>query len=93
MTRWEIYFSGTVQGVGFRYTSSQQARQQSVVGWVANLDDGRVKMVIEGKPGDLQQFVDSVRDATHGHVTDVAISSGEPTGEFHDFHIRPTGTT
>ena len=38
-----IFFSGRVQGVGFRYATAQVARQFEVAGFVANLPDGRVR--------------------------------------------------
>ena len=46
--RRHIYFSGTVQGVGFRYRSSYLAQSRNLTGWVKNLYDNRVEMEVQG---------------------------------------------
>lgn len=48
MVRAHVIFSGTVQGVGFRYTTQGFASNLRLTGWVKNLPDGRVEMVVEG---------------------------------------------
>ena len=48
MVRSHVFFSGTVQGVGFRYTTQRFARELKLNGWVKNLPDGRVEMMAEG---------------------------------------------
>ena len=48
MVRSHVFFSGTVQGVGFRYTTQRFARELKINGWVKNLSDGRVEMMAEG---------------------------------------------
>ena len=39
-----VFYSGRVQGVGFRYAALQAAREFEVAGWVQNLGDGRVQL-------------------------------------------------
>ena len=46
--RRHIYFSGEVQGVGFRYSASRLARPLGLTGWVRNLWDGRVELEVQG---------------------------------------------
>jgi len=41
MVRAHIHFSGTVQGVGFRYTTVSIAKALSLTGWVKNLSNGK----------------------------------------------------
>ena len=48
MVRSHVFFSGSVQGVGFRFTAQRFARELKVNGWVKNLPDGRVEMMAEG---------------------------------------------
>ena len=43
-----IYYSGTVQGIGFRYTVERLTSELGICGWVRNLPDGRVEMEAEG---------------------------------------------
>ena len=49
--RKHIYFSGQVQGVGFRYRATNAARANGLTGWVDNLWDGRVEMIQEIQSG------------------------------------------
>ena len=39
-SRLQVYFSGHVQGVGFRYTVRTLSLEFDVTGWVKNLGDG-----------------------------------------------------
>lgn len=48
MVRKHIFFSGNVQGVGFRYRSFYIAQSLGLTGWVENLWDGRVEMEVQG---------------------------------------------
>lgn len=80
--RWHVYFSGRVQGVGFRYTCVQQARGHAVTGWVKNLDNGSVEMIVEGQSSELEAYLQSVADATHGSVADTQTIKSSATGEF-----------
>lgn len=53
MVRRHIFFSGRVQGVGFRYQSAWMARRRGLTGWVRNRSDGRVEMEVQGEPADI----------------------------------------
>jgi acylphosphatase len=86
--RWEIYFSGTVQGVGFRYRTRIIAENFPVTGWVGNLADRRVKLVVEGERDTLGQFVDQIADNMSAYIKSVDKSVLVPTGEFGQFEIR-----
>jgi acylphosphatase len=75
-----IYFSGTVQGVGFRATTAQLSHGQKVAGEVRNLDDGRVELVIEGAPGDIDAFVKKVREHFGSYIRSIEQSSSTARG-------------
>jgi len=62
-TRLHVFYSGHVQGVGFRFTVKQVAAGFEVTGTVRNLSDGRVELVAEGTRTELEAFRDAVRDA------------------------------
>ena len=47
--RWE----GQVQGVGFRFTSTNLAQARSLTGWVRNMEDGSVEMELQGTPANI----------------------------------------
>lgn len=57
-----IFFSGRVQGVGFRYHTMQVAKEFDVSGAVRNLADGRVQLDSEGTKEDVTAFVGEVQD-------------------------------
>ncbi|MBF0490600.1 MAG: acylphosphatase [Candidatus Omnitrophica bacterium] len=57
MVRAHVIFSGTVQGVGFRYTAQRMAGSLRLTGWVKNLSDGRVELVAEGTREQIENFL------------------------------------
>ena len=63
-----VYFSGRVQGVGFRYTTLQIAKEFEVTGYVKNLLDGRVQLDVEGTRGDIDALVAAIEERMHGHI-------------------------
>lgn len=60
MQRLTVYFSGRVQGVGFRVTCSRLAMDFDVTGRVCNLTDGRVEMIAEGERAVLISLRDRI---------------------------------
>ncbi len=48
-----LLMSGRVQGVGFRYTAKGVAQRFAVTGFVRNLSDGRVELVVEGDAAEV----------------------------------------
>jgi acylphosphatase len=86
--RRELFYSGSVQGVGFRYTTARIARRHPVDGFVRNLADGRVQLVVEGDAETLDRFVDEVAAAFEGMVRDVQVERRASSEEFDGFRIR-----
>lgn len=86
--RLHIYYSGSVQGVGFRYMVQSAARQSNITGWVKNLGDGRVEVICEGDEASLDKFLDRIKDIFDGYIKDAAIEPQVPTGEFKEFGIE-----
>ena len=58
-----VYYSGRVQGVGFRYTVKSLTPGFEVTGTVRNLPDGRVELVAEGAREELDAFRQAVRES------------------------------
>ena len=52
---------GAVQGVGFRWFAALEARRLALVGWAANLPDGRVEVVARGSETALAQLERALR--------------------------------
>lgn len=87
-SRIHIFFSGNVQGVGFRYTVKSVAAGFEIVGIVRNLIDGRVELVGEGQREELEAFRKAVREAGLEHfIRNEEINWSEATGEFRGFEI------
>jgi acylphosphatase len=83
-----VFFSGRVQGVGFRYTALQVAKEFEVAGWVANLTDGRVQIEAEGRHDEVTAFVTAVEERMHGHVRKTERSKGTRAAQFSGFVIK-----
>ena len=86
--RWNIHFTGHVQGVGFRYNTQRLTHDLPVAGFVRNLADGRVEVVVEGSAEALDSFRAKIEDAMSGHIREIQIDRGLATGEFSSFDIR-----
>jgi acylphosphatase len=86
--RREICFSGRVQGVGFRYTTREIAARYRVEGFVRNLSDGRVQLVVEGDPPELDAFVQAVEEEMERYISHRDLSTLAATGEFERFDVR-----
>lgn len=56
-SRTRAVVSGRVQGVGFRMATQAEAERRGLVGWVRNLDDGRVEFEAEGELGAVDALV------------------------------------
>jgi acylphosphatase len=82
------FYSGTVQGVGFRFTAEAIAVRLKVSGWVKNLSDGRVEINAEAQEESLKDFLDQINSAFNRHIQDVEVNWGPAKGEFKDFRIR-----
>ena len=83
-----VYFSGHVQGVGFRYSVMQVAREFEVAGHVSNLLDGRVQLEAEGRAEEVAAFVAAVEERMHGYVRKVERSSALRPAQYSGFTIK-----
>ena len=86
--RLHIYYSGSVQGVGFRFTAERTASSLGLIGWVKNLRDGRVEVLCEGREAALKEFSQKMNDIFKEYIRDRDVDWGEATGEFEEFDIR-----
>ena len=81
------YYSGTVQGVGFRFTSRRLAAEFVVTGTVRNLADGRVELVAEGEPEELDRFLGAVGREMSELIRDVEVNETPATNSYQGFQI------
>lgn len=83
-----LYFSGRVQGVGFRYQTLQIAKGFDVTGFVKNLPDGRVQLEAEGEESEVQGFAADIEDQLGGYIRHSERRSGRRKQKFFDFTIN-----
>jgi acylphosphatase len=89
--RAHVRLTGRVQGVGFRYTTADEARRRGLTGWVRNLDSGGVEAVFEGPRLSVDDMLRWCHEGPPGaYVRDVRVSWDEPLEQFARFEIRPT---
>ncbi|MFD1569194.1 acylphosphatase [Halorubrum laminariae] len=87
-TRAHVYVSGRVQGVYYRATTRDTAREAGVDGWVRNLDDGRVEAVFEGDEAAVREMVEWCETGSRAaEVDDVAAEYEELEG-LDGFEVR-----
>ncbi|MEM0215589.1 MAG: acylphosphatase [Archaeoglobaceae archaeon] len=84
----EIYVSGVVQGVGFRYYTTRVAKELGIKGFVKNLPDGRVYIYAVGEDRALEKFISHVHQGPPlAVVRDVVVKDAE-LKEFDRFEVR-----
>lgn len=84
------FVRGRVQGVGFRWWTRARALELSLVGHARNTDDGRVEVVAEGAPQDLDRLDDLLREPVSttrrpGSVDSVVRQDGPARGGIRGF--------
>lgn len=88
LSRYDIIFTGRVQGVFFRATAQEVARRYDVTGWVRNERDGSVRCVVEGEAAELDRFVAAIQLAKRPNIDHTYITKLDATGEFDGFMTR-----
>ena len=86
--RVHAYYSGSVQGVGFRFTTQRAASDLGLTGWIKNLRDGRVEVLCEGAESELKEFLKKITDGLKDYIRDSDIEWSDATGGFEEFDIR-----
>lgn len=82
MTAKQVIYTGRVQGVGFRYTARQIASGYEVIGWVKNLEDGRVELQATAEEEEMEAFLAEIQDSNLGSlikeqvVTEIPLLTG-----------------
>jgi acylphosphatase len=86
--RVHAYYSGRVQGVGFRFTAEDIARDLGICGWVKNLGDGRVEIMAEAEEEALKDFLERINQYFSRYIRGLDTQWQEARGEFKDFGIE-----
>jgi acylphosphatase len=84
-----VVISGKVQGVWFRASTKQIAKQLGLTGWIRNTSDGCVEAVFEGEECLINKMIKWCHQGSPlSKVNNVEVKNQEPTNEFSDFSIR-----
>jgi acylphosphatase len=87
-SRLRIFYSGRVQGVGFRYAVKTLAAGFEVTGTIRNLADGRVELLTEGTREELESFRRTIQDSEVGRfIRNEDVNWVEAAGGFRGFEI------
>ena len=87
-TRIRVVFIGRVQGVCFRYHTSEAARSLPITGLVRNLRDGTVEAEIQGKPEGIETALSAMHEPPIGRVQKIQNSWASAREDETDFRIR-----
>ncbi len=85
-----LKISGRVQGVGYRYFTLQNARELGVAGWVKNMRDGTVEVVLSGSEDQVAGMIDRLKKGPFSaKVTSIKeLDTPQQEDDFQDFSIR-----
>jgi acylphosphatase len=78
MIRVVVHYSGRVQGVGFRWTAANLAKDFAVAGYVQNLPDGRVRLEAQGERVEVLGLLAAIDDAMAGNIRGKDVAEHEP---------------
>ncbi|MEO6710704.1 MAG: acylphosphatase [Planctomycetota bacterium] len=83
-----VFVSGRVQGVGFRWFVSEQARALNISGWVRNLRDGRVEAWIEGSSEAVDAMLTRLREGKRPARVEDLLATETEVADFESFEVR-----
>ncbi|MCI0560793.1 MAG: acylphosphatase [Nitrososphaera sp.] len=87
--RAQIFISGQVQGVFFRTSAQEKARELGLTGWAKNVPEGKVEIVCEGEKEDVEKFVEWCREGPElARVENVESKYEDSRDEFDSFEVR-----
>ncbi len=84
----DVWYTGHVQGVGFRAQVLGLARGYDVTGYVQNLSDGRVYLHAEGDEGEVEGFTDQIAKTLDGHIRGEEVKTFTGLRTCREFAIR-----
>lgn len=86
--REHVFLSGRVQGVGMRATVAALAEYHGLTGWVMNLSDGRVELVVEGPPEVIERMLNALERQMGRYIETMNRNTETVTGSCSGFGVR-----
>lgn len=82
-----IIFTGSVQGIGFRFTALRIANRYQLTGLVRNLMNGSVEMLAQGDSDDIDDCLRDIKEALAGYIRETKIEEIPLDSRYKDFKI------
>lgn len=82
-----IFFSGRVQGVGFRFAAHRIANRYQLTGFVRNTADGRVEVLVQGGGDDVKNCLGDIEETFGNYIREVEIEEIPPRPQYQRFQI------
>ena len=82
-----ITFTGRVQGVGFRFTARRAANRRQMAGYVRNMPNGSVEMLAQGRPEDVDDCIQDIKEYFSGYIRETNVREILPDPTYTDFQI------
>lgn len=86
-----VHYTGTVQGVGFRWTTQNIAHERNITGWVINRKDGSVDAELQGPAVQIAALIDDIQESYAGWGMRIWLERAEElevAPEETDFEVR-----
>ena len=83
----EVHFLGRVQGVGFRWSTWKLADKYPLAGYVKNLPNGSVEMIVEGEESEAKAFLSALRNQMSTCIDSCEIVESQGPARFEEFTI------
>ena len=83
-----VIYRGWVQGVGFRYTAASHARKFDVAGYVRNLPDRTVELVVQGRQSEIDDLLAQIGRSFEGNIAEQSAGDFSPAEPLAGFEIR-----
>ncbi|MHA1881673.1 MAG: carbamoyltransferase HypF [Candidatus Thorarchaeota archaeon] len=89
-SRAAVHINGIVQGVGFRPFVYRIAKELSLLGYVLNLGDAGVRIIVEGEKDCIERLLNQIKSnpPSISTIDTLDIEWEEPDGSFTDFRIE-----
>ncbi len=88
MIRHQITYSGNVQGVGFRWKVLQISKSYSISGYVQNLANGKVQLLVEGELNEVEAMCKKVRVELRSYWVTTEQENKPGVSHYKSFSIR-----
>jgi acylphosphatase len=85
-----LLIEGRVQGVGYRYWAESMARELNLAGWVRNLRDGRVELIVAGDADQIAEMIKACWQGPRSARVERLSELPQDDEGWPDFSTRPT---